>query len=83
LLQLEEEKANRIIEDTKQKVKSILKGRAQNEVQQAESAGLRDKQQKIKQNALKKRHQSLHIAMIRNTTRNYPLTRSFENEESP
>jgi len=56
LLQLEEEKANRIIEDTKQKVKSILKGRAENEAQQAESAGLRDKQQKIKQNALKKRH---------------------------
>jgi hypothetical protein len=43
LLQLEEEKANRIIEDTKQKVKSILKGRAQKEAQQAESAGLRDK----------------------------------------
>jgi hypothetical protein len=43
-LELEEEKANKIIEDTKMKVKSILKTRKENEANIAELAELREKE---------------------------------------
>ena len=44
LLQMEEEKANKIIEDTKMKVKSILKTRKENAANMAELAEIREKE---------------------------------------
>ena len=46
LLEAEEERANKIIEDTKQKVKVILKTRAENDAQQRELELVREKELK-------------------------------------
>ena len=48
LLEAEEERANRIIEDTKNKVKKIMKTRAENEQFQKELERAREKAQKRK-----------------------------------
>ena len=56
LLEAEEERALKIIEDTKQKVKVILKTRAENEVQQRELEQVREKELRKRQKAVKMRH---------------------------
>ena len=57
LLEAEEERANKIIEDTKSKVKQILKSRATNEQFQKDLEKTREKQLKKKQAMVRKRMQ--------------------------
>ena len=59
LLEAEEERAVKIIEDTKQKVKQILKTRAENEAHQRELEQVREKEIRKRQRAVKSRHQAL------------------------
>ena len=59
MLEAEEERAVKIIEDTKQKVKQILKTRAENEAHQRELEQVREKEIRKRQRAVKSRHQAL------------------------
>lgn len=79
---MEEEKANKIIEDTKMKVKSILKTRKENEANMAELAEIREKEQKDRQASIKRRH--LHSSILNtNSSVNRVATENDDINESP
>jgi len=58
LLEAEEERANKIIEDTKNKVKQIMKSRAANDQFQKDLEKSREKELKRKQSVVRKRMQA-------------------------
>jgi len=64
LLEAEEERANKIIEDTKNKVKQIMKSRAANEQFKKELSKTRDLDLKKKQAQVRKRMNSKLPSMI-------------------